>query len=139
VDKINEYIYLLNFLIFDVFKKPCNKRPKLYHFLSAKSKLRKLSILEVFRIKKLIINADDLGLHRKINEAIFAAHRNGCVTSTTIIAGGQAFDHAVMLARQCPDLGIGLHLTLIGGLRRWLMKKTFTLYLQMKVSSLRII
>lgn len=66
------------------------------------------------KIKKLIINADDFGLHESINEGIVAAHQQGCVTSTTIVAGGKAFEHAVMLVRQCPALGIGVHLTLVG-------------------------
>jgi hopanoid biosynthesis associated protein HpnK len=65
-------------------------------------------------IKRLIINADDFGLHESINTGIIQAHRDGCVTSTTIIAGGPAFDQAVNLARQCPGLGVGVHLTLVG-------------------------
>lgn len=65
-------------------------------------------------MRQLIINADDFGLHELINEGIIESHLDGCVTSTTIIAGGSAFEHAVMLARQCPTLGVGVHLTLIG-------------------------
>lgn len=65
-------------------------------------------------IKKLIINADDFGLHESINQGIIAAHQKGCVSSTTLVAGGNAFDQAVSLARQCPDLSIGVHLTLVG-------------------------
>lgn len=65
-------------------------------------------------MKRLIVNADDFGLHESINEGIVAAHRQGCVTSTTIVAGGKAFKQAVTLAQQCPALGIGVHLTLVG-------------------------
>jgi hopanoid biosynthesis associated protein HpnK len=65
-------------------------------------------------MKRLIINADDFGLHDSINTGIIRAHRDGCVTSATLVAGGQAFDQAVSLARQCPDLGVGVHLTLVG-------------------------
>lgn len=65
-------------------------------------------------IKKLIVNADDFGLHESINAAIIAAHRHGCVTSASIVAGGKAFEDAVKLARKCPGLGIGVHLTLVG-------------------------
>lgn len=32
------------------------------------------------------------------------------------MAGGEAFDEAVSLARSMPELGIGVHLTLVGGL-----------------------
>ncbi|TCL68468.1 hopanoid biosynthesis associated protein HpnK [Hydrogenispora ethanolica] len=65
-------------------------------------------------MKRLIVNADDFGLHESINRAIFRAHREGCVTSATLVAGGAAFDQAVNLARQCPGLGVGVHLTLVG-------------------------
>jgi hopanoid biosynthesis associated protein HpnK len=68
----------------------------------------------VRRIKRLIINADDFGLHESINTGIIRAHRDGCVTSATLVAGGPAFDQAVSLAGQFPDLGVGVHLTLIG-------------------------
>ncbi|HWR55108.1 MAG TPA: ChbG/HpnK family deacetylase [Negativicutes bacterium] len=65
-------------------------------------------------MKQLIINADDFGLHEEINKGIIDGHRNGCITSTTLIAGGAAFTHAVELAKQCPDLSVGVHLTLVG-------------------------
>jgi hopanoid biosynthesis associated protein HpnK len=65
-------------------------------------------------VKQLIINADDFGLHESINRGIIASHRDGCVTSTTIMAGGPAFQHAVSLVRTCPDLSVGVHLTLVG-------------------------
>jgi hopanoid biosynthesis associated protein HpnK len=66
------------------------------------------------RMKRLIINADDFGLHENINQGIIQTHCEGCVTSTTLIAGGQAFEQAVSLARQYPHLGVGVHLTLVG-------------------------
>jgi hopanoid biosynthesis associated protein HpnK len=65
-------------------------------------------------MKRLIINADDFGLHESINEGIIQAHCEGCVTSTTLVAGGQAFEQAVSLARRYPNLGVGVHLTLVG-------------------------
>lgn len=65
-------------------------------------------------MKRLIVNADDFGLHESINEGIIQAHCAGCVTSTSLVAGGQAFEEAVSLARQYPSLGIGVHLTLVG-------------------------
>jgi hopanoid biosynthesis associated protein HpnK len=68
----------------------------------------------VRRIKRLIINADDFGLHESINSGIIQAHRDGCVTSATLVAQGAAFDQAVDLARQFPGLGVGVHLTLVG-------------------------
>lgn len=65
-------------------------------------------------IKQLIINADDFGLHEKINQGIIEAHLQGCVTSATIMPGGDAFQNAVLLAQKCPKLSVGVHLTLVG-------------------------
>jgi hopanoid biosynthesis associated protein HpnK len=65
-------------------------------------------------MKQLIVNGDDFGLHPSVNEGIIASHVGGCLTSTTIMAGGNAFDHAVSLAKQYPGLGIGVHLALVG-------------------------
>ncbi len=65
-------------------------------------------------MKRLIVNADDFGLHEMINDGIIQAYRQGCVTSTTLVAGGNAFEHAVRLSERCPTLGVGVHLTLVG-------------------------
>ncbi|HMM22083.1 MAG TPA: ChbG/HpnK family deacetylase [Selenomonadales bacterium] len=65
-------------------------------------------------MKQLIVNADDFGLHESINAGIVESHTAGCVTSTSIMAGGEAFEHAVELARRHPKLGVGVHLTLVG-------------------------
>jgi predicted glycoside hydrolase/deacetylase ChbG (UPF0249 family) len=68
----------------------------------------------VILIKRLIINADDFGLHESINDGIFQGYSAGCVTSATIVAGGDAFSHAVRISQCCPNLSIGIHLTLVG-------------------------
>lgn len=65
-------------------------------------------------VKKLIINADDFGLHETVNSGIIQGHTAGFVTSTTIMANGNAFEHAVELAGANKGLGIGVHLTLVG-------------------------
>jgi hopanoid biosynthesis associated protein HpnK len=65
--------------------------------------------------KQLILNADDFGLTRGVNEGILRAHRDGVLTSATLMANGDAFDHAVELARATPTLGVGCHLVLVGG------------------------
>ena len=61
----------------------------------------------------IIINADDFGLHVAVNNAIVHAYRHGVVTSASIMACGAAFDDAVTQWQTCPDLGIGVHLTLV--------------------------
>jgi hopanoid biosynthesis associated protein HpnK len=65
-------------------------------------------------MKKLIVNADDFGLHESVNQGILEAYKRGIVTSTSLMAGGDAFDDAVNMKRSCPGLGVGVHLTLVG-------------------------
>lgn len=62
---------------------------------------------------RLIINADDFGLHPQVNEGIIAGHTGGCVTSATIMPGAAAFEQAIALAHDHPRLGVGVHLTLV--------------------------
>jgi len=66
-------------------------------------------------MKEVILNADDFGLTRGVNEGIIRAHREGILTSATLMATGLAFDDAVEHARANPKLGIGCHLVLTGG------------------------
>ena len=61
-------------------------------------------------MKQLILNADDFGLTHGVNEGIILAHRDGILTSATLMANGPAFDEAVERARANPKLGVGCHL-----------------------------
>jgi hopanoid biosynthesis associated protein HpnK len=63
-------------------------------------------------MKRLIVNADDFGLTAKINQAIIDAHYCGLISSTSLLANGEAFASAVALSRQAPRLGVGVHLNL---------------------------
>jgi chitin disaccharide deacetylase len=66
-------------------------------------------------MKYLILNADDFGMTRGVNEGIIRAHREGILTSTTLMANGPAFEDAVgRIAANC-KLGVGCHLVLVGG------------------------
>lgn len=67
-------------------------------------------------MKEVILNADDFGLTGGINEGIIRAHREGILTSATLMANGPAFDDAVERAKANPKLGIGCHLVLTGGM-----------------------
>jgi len=67
------------------------------------------------RPRLLIVNADDFGFTRDVNEGIVEAHRNGIVTAATLMANGRAFDHAVALWRATPSLDVGCHLVLVQG------------------------
>lgn len=61
----------------------------------------------------LIVNADDLGLHRDINRGIHLAHTQGIVTSCSVVPCGEAFQDAAKILQECPELDVGVHLTLV--------------------------
>lgn len=63
---------------------------------------------------RLIVNADDFGLHPGINAGILEAHRCGIVTSASLSPNGAAFQDATRLAKGAPTLAVGIHLTLVG-------------------------
>jgi len=66
-------------------------------------------------MKNLIVNADDLGWTAGVNRGIADAHRNGIVTSTSLLANGGAFDDGVNVSRALPAMGVGVHLNLSDG------------------------
>ena len=66
-------------------------------------------------MKRLIVNADDFGYTRGVNAGIVRGFREGIVTSTTIMANGDAFEDAIECAQANPKLGVGCHLVLVGG------------------------
>jgi hopanoid biosynthesis associated protein HpnK len=66
-------------------------------------------------MKRVIVNADDLGMTHGINRGIIEAHERGIVTAASIMATGCAFEEGVQLARENPSLDIGLHLSLTVG------------------------
>lgn len=66
-------------------------------------------------MRNLIVNADDLGWTEGVNRGIAEAHRNGIVTSASLLANGAAFASGVEMARTTPGLGVGVHLNLSDG------------------------
>ena len=68
-------------------------------------------------MRQLIVNADDFGLTTGVNRAIAEAHRDGVVSSATLMAtaGDEAFREAVELARELPELSVGCHVVLVDG------------------------
>ncbi len=64
---------------------------------------------------RLIINADDFGRSNSINRAVIQAHREGVLTTASLMVNEPASAEAVELARQNPGLGVGLHLTFLCG------------------------
>lgn len=66
-------------------------------------------------MKRLIVNADDFGLTEGINRGIMVAHRDGILTSTSLLANGPAFDQAIAASQQLPQLSVGVHLNISEG------------------------
>ena len=65
--------------------------------------------------RRLIVNADDFGRSQSINQAVVRAHREGILTTASLMVNEPGFAEAVALARETPQLGVGLHLTLLCG------------------------
>ena len=65
--------------------------------------------------RRLIVNADDFGRSRSINEAVIRAHREGILSTASLMVNEPSCAEAVALAKENPKLGVGLHLTLLMG------------------------
>jgi hopanoid biosynthesis associated protein HpnK len=74
-----------------------------------------LAMNPVPALRRLIVNADDFGRSASINQAVSRAHREGILTCASLMVNEPAFEEAVALARENPQLGVGLHLTLLCG------------------------
>jgi chitin disaccharide deacetylase len=67
---------------------------------------------------KLIVRADDMGYSNDIGIAIIKAHKQGIVTSASIMPTSPFFDEAVKMCKENPELAVGIHVTVMGtGLR----------------------
>ncbi len=62
-------------------------------------------------MKRLIVNADDLGFHPSIDAGVFEAYEHGIVTSATVLATGPSAPKAVEKALEL-KLPLGLHAAL---------------------------
>lgn len=66
-------------------------------------------------MRRLIVNADDLGLAESVNRGIFESFEKGIVTSATAMTCGAAFPAAAeYIQKNRLTLGVGIHLTLTG-------------------------
>lgn len=63
--------------------------------------------------RRLIVTADDAGIHPGMTEGAIRAHQQGIVTACSVVANGLAFDDAVRRLRDVPSLATGVHLTLV--------------------------
>ena len=63
----------------------------------------------------IVINVDDLGLHPAVQRAVADLAARGMVTSTTLLANGPFFEQALSLAKDMPEVGIGVHCNVLRG------------------------
>ncbi len=66
-------------------------------------------------MRRLIVNADDFGLNRDVNDGVVEAFERGILRAASLMANGAGFEHAVEAARARPGLDVGCHLTLVQG------------------------
>ena len=64
-------------------------------------------------MRKIIINADDLGISVDVDAQIEKCILQGVVTSSTLMANAPAFDDGVCIAKRYPHVSIGVHLNII--------------------------
>ncbi|MBQ2645620.1 ChbG/HpnK family deacetylase [bacterium] len=62
---------------------------------------------------KVIINADDFGMSRTVNQAIVDGYNNGILTSTCIMANMPSFEDAIRKLKDIEGIGLGIHLNII--------------------------
>ena len=60
----------------------------------------------------IVVTGDDFGQSIDTNIQIEYCHRNGILSSTSLVANGAAFDDAVKIVMRNPTLGVGVHLAL---------------------------
>jgi hopanoid biosynthesis associated protein HpnK len=64
---------------------------------------------------QVILTADDFGRSAAVNAAVLRAHREGVLTSASLMVAGEAAAQAVALAQETPSLAVGLHLVAVDG------------------------
>lgn len=62
----------------------------------------------------LIVNADDYGLTEAVSAGILRAHRQGLVTSTSVLAVAPGFARSGGWLAEEGELGVGVHLAVVG-------------------------
>ena len=62
--------------------------------------------------RRLVVNADDLGLTEGVTEGILHAARHGIVTSASLMVRAPGAEHAARAVQALPGLSVGLHLDL---------------------------
>lgn len=65
--------------------------------------------------KRIIVTADDLGISPHINRGIVEAFKDGILTSTALLMNVPYTGEGVLIARENPDLEVGIHLSIVEG------------------------
>jgi predicted glycoside hydrolase/deacetylase ChbG (UPF0249 family) len=60
-------------------------------------------------VRVVVVNADDFGLTDGVNEGVIRAHCEGIVTSASLMVRASQAAAAAAVAKECPDLSLGLH------------------------------
>jgi len=66
-------------------------------------------------LKEVIVTADDFGLSEAVNDAVDRAHRDGILTTASLMVAAPAAADAVRRARAMPSLRTGLHVVVVEG------------------------
>jgi hopanoid biosynthesis associated protein HpnK len=66
-------------------------------------------------MKRIIVNADDFGLAIPVNAAVERAHREGIVTTASLMVAEPAAADAIARAKALGTLRVGLHVVLVHG------------------------
>jgi predicted glycoside hydrolase/deacetylase ChbG (UPF0249 family) len=75
--------------------------------------ISRTSILDtIAQPRLLVVNADDFGMSSGVNRGVVQAHREGIVTSTSLMVRGLAATEAASLSRENPGISVGLHVDL---------------------------
>lgn len=76
--------------------------------------------------KNVVFNADDFGFSEAVNYGILRAHKQGVVTSTSLMANMPGYDHAIQVLQETPTLHVGVHLNITCGKPVLNTQKTMT-------------
>lgn len=66
-------------------------------------------------MKLLIVNGDDFGASREHNAGIVRSHREGILTSASLMVAEAGCEEAARMAREYPRMDVGLHLVFCQG------------------------
>jgi chitin disaccharide deacetylase len=115
-------VVTITFALFEIWEKasnllplPHSPTPPLSPQYSALLKNVDNQVFSPPRQRFVIINGDDFGFSRGVNQAIIKAHEQGVLTSTSLMVTGDAASEAIALAHAHPNLAVGLHLVLVSG------------------------